>query len=53
MTDHTLLRTTMRAVLIKDGQGPIENLYVGETECPLPKEEQVLVKVSASCDLGG
>lgn len=37
----------MRAVLIKDGKGPIENLYVGEIERPVPKEGQVLVKVSA------
>ena len=37
----------MRAVLIKNGKGPIENLYVGDTERPLPKEGQVLVKVSA------
>ncbi|KAF8558275.1 quinone oxidoreductase putative [Imleria badia] len=39
--------STMRAVLIKDGKGPIENLYVGDTERPLPKEGQVLVKIAA------
>ncbi|KAG6335615.1 hypothetical protein ID866_3472 [Astraeus odoratus] len=38
---------TMRAVLIKDGQGPVENLYIGETEKPAPKEGQVLVKIVA------
>jgi len=37
----------MRAVLIKDGNGPIENLYIGEIERPPPKEGQVLVKVAA------
>lgn len=45
------LRTTMtmmRAVLIKDGHGPIENLYIGETDKPVPKKGQVLVKVCAS-----
>ncbi|KAI6130027.1 quinone oxidoreductase putative [Pisolithus croceorrhizus] len=39
--------STMRAVLIKDDEGPIENLYIGETEKPVPKEDQVLVKVVA------
>lgn len=37
----------MRAVLIKDGKGPIENLYIGDTERPVPKEGEVLVKVRA------
>jgi NADPH:quinone reductase-like Zn-dependent oxidoreductase len=37
----------MRAVLIKDGQGPIENLYIGQTDKPVPTKGQVLVKVSA------
>ncbi|KAJ8591112.1 quinone oxidoreductase putative [Rhizopogon salebrosus TDB-379] len=36
--------TMMRAVLIKDGHGPIENLYIGETDKPVPKKGQVLVK---------
>ena len=39
---------TMKAVLIKDGKGPIENLYVGETEKPVPEAGQVLVKVRLS-----
>ena len=46
-TSSPLRMSTMRAVLIKDGKGPIENLYVGEIERPVPKEGQVLVKVSA------
>ncbi|KAI6129708.1 quinone oxidoreductase putative [Pisolithus croceorrhizus] len=39
--------STMRAVLIKGDEGPIENLYIGEAEKPVPKEDQVLVKVVA------
>lgn len=35
----------MRAVLIKDGKGPIENLYIGETATPVMKSKEVLVKV--------
>ncbi|PIL35093.1 hypothetical protein GSI_02881 [Ganoderma sinense ZZ0214-1] len=35
----------MRAVLVKDGRGPIENLYIGEAEKPVPGPGQVLVKV--------
>jgi len=37
----------MRAVLIKDGKGPIENLYLGETIKPKPRDGQVLVKIRA------
>ncbi|EMD39659.1 hypothetical protein CERSUDRAFT_111964 [Gelatoporia subvermispora B] len=39
--------TQMRAVLIKDEKGPVENLYLGETEKPSPKPDEVLVKVKA------
>ena len=35
----------MRAVLIKDGKGPIENLYIGEIEKPTPGNGEVLVQV--------
>ncbi|PIL35168.1 hypothetical protein GSI_02957 [Ganoderma sinense ZZ0214-1] len=35
----------MRAILVKDGKGPIENLYIGEAEKPVPGPGQVLVKV--------
>lgn len=38
---------TMRAVLIKDGKGPVENLYLGEAPKPTPKQNEVLVKVSS------
>ncbi|KAF9241081.1 quinone oxidoreductase putative [Melanogaster broomeanus] len=37
----------MRAVLIKDGKGPIENLYLGTAEKPVLGEGQVLVKIAA------
>jgi NADPH:quinone reductase-like Zn-dependent oxidoreductase len=35
----------MRAVLIKDGKGPIENLYIGEAPDPALRDGEVLVKV--------
>ena len=38
--------TKMRAVIVKDGKGPIENLYVGEIEKPSPRNGEVLVQVS-------
>lgn len=37
---------TMRAIIIKDGKGPVENLYLGEIEKPAPKPDEVQVKVS-------
>jgi hypothetical protein len=37
--------TTMRAVLIRDEAGPVENLYIGETAKPIPAIGEVLVKV--------
>ena len=37
--------TDMRAILIKDGKGPIENLYIGEIATPVVKSREVLVKV--------
>lgn len=44
-TRPTSTADRMRAVLIKDGKGPAENLYIGEEETPEPKEGEVLVKV--------
>ena len=38
----------MRAVLVKDRKGPIGNLYIGQVEKPVPKDGQVVVKVSTS-----
>ncbi|KDQ62036.1 hypothetical protein JAAARDRAFT_54076 [Jaapia argillacea MUCL 33604] len=37
----------MRAVLIKDGKGPADNLYVGETDKPSVTPDSVVVKVKA------
>ncbi|KAF9562641.1 quinone oxidoreductase putative [Agrocybe pediades] len=37
----------MRAVLVKDGKGPAENLYIGEAPTPSPEDTQVLVKIKA------
>lgn len=36
----------MRAILVKDDKGPIENLYIGQVEKPVPKDGQVVIKVS-------
>ncbi|THH17270.1 hypothetical protein EW146_g3503 [Bondarzewia mesenterica] len=38
---------SMRAVLVKDGKGPVENLYLGEVPRPVPGDDQVLVKIRA------
>lgn len=35
----------MRAVLVKNGAGGVENLYIGETPKPSPAAGQVVVKV--------
>lgn len=37
----------MRAVLVKDGKGPAENLYIDEIEKPSPRHGEVLVKIKA------
>lgn len=42
----------MKAILVKDGKGPADNLYMGEEETPSPGKGQVQVKVNstlASC----
>jgi hypothetical protein len=41
----SLKTTDMRAIIIKDGKGPIENLYIGEATTPAVKSQEVLVKV--------
>ncbi|ORX35644.1 hypothetical protein BD324DRAFT_630987 [Kockovaella imperatae] len=46
---HTSTRSytiplTMRAILIKDGKGPADNLYIGEEATPKPKQGEVQVK---------
>ncbi|KAK4684914.1 NADPH:quinone reductase, partial [Tremellales sp. Uapishka_1] len=35
----------MKAILIKEGKGPAENLYMGEEATPSPKPGEVLVKI--------
>lgn len=40
--------TQMRAVLVKNGAGNADALYIGEAERPKPGEGQVLVKVRTS-----
>lgn len=37
----------MRAVLVKDGKGPVENLYIGEAPTPVLADGDVLVKVGS------
>jgi len=37
----------MRAILVKDGKGPVENLYLGEAPTPVPRSGEVLVKIKA------
>jgi hypothetical protein len=44
---YTHAPSKMRAVLIKDGKGPVENLYLGEEATPEPEEGQVQVQVSS------
>ncbi len=39
------MATRMRAVLIKNEKGPIENLYLGSVPKPTPQTGEVLVKV--------
>ncbi|KAF5365292.1 hypothetical protein D9758_005474 [Tetrapyrgos nigripes] len=37
----------MHAILVKDGKGPIENLYLGEAPEPMLRPGQVIVKIKA------
>ncbi|KAL0061831.1 hypothetical protein AAF712_011349 [Marasmius tenuissimus] len=37
----------MRAILVKDGKGPAENLYLGEAPDPVPQAGQVVVKIKS------
>jgi len=41
----------MRAILIKDGKGPVENLYIGEAPKPTLGKGDVLVKESLQASL--
>ena len=52
LSSRSFHTTAMRAILIKDGKGPIENLYIGETATPAVKSGEVLVKVrTAECKI--
>ena len=42
------MSSIMRAVLIKDGKGGIENLYIGETPKPSAKGGEVVVHVRST-----
>ncbi|KAJ7465126.1 chaperonin 10-like protein [Mycena latifolia] len=37
----------MRAVLVKNGAGAAEDMYIGEVETPVPRADEVLVKIKA------
>ena len=37
----------MSCVAVKDGKGPLENLYITETSIPKPGDDEVLIKVHA------
>ncbi|KAH8807026.1 quinone oxidoreductase [Flagelloscypha sp. PMI_526] len=37
----------MKAILVKDGKGPVDNLYIGDADVPVPKNKEVLIKVKA------
>ncbi|EJU02935.1 quinone oxidoreductase [Dacryopinax primogenitus] len=42
------MASKMRAILIKNGAGTADDLYIGECDKPIPKEGEVLVKVKAA-----
>jgi NADPH:quinone reductase-like Zn-dependent oxidoreductase len=42
---YTTVSPNMRAILIRNGTGPAENLYIGNEATPEPAEGQVQVKV--------
>ena len=43
-TTISLSQTKMRAILIKDGKGPSENLYLGEAPTPTVGPMEVLIQ---------
>lgn len=47
MSSQSSLPKKMKCILIKDGKGPAENLYLGEEAVPSPKAGEVLVKIKA------
>lgn len=47
-TPRTMAEGNMKCVLIKDGKGPVENLYIGEEPIPQPKEDEIQVEIKVS-----
>lgn len=43
----TEIPSQMKAILVKDGKGPSDNLYLGEAPVPELGEDEVLVKIKA------
>lgn len=43
----TQVPSKMKAVLVKDGKGPSDNLYIGEAPVPTLNDDEVLVKIKA------
>lgn len=46
-TMSTEIPSQMKAILVKDGKGPSDNLYLGEAPVPELGEDEVLVKIKA------
>lgn len=44
-TPRTMADGNMKCILIKDGKGPVENLYMGEEPVPQPKEGEIQVEI--------
>ncbi|PWN25521.1 quinone oxidoreductase putative [Jaminaea rosea] len=47
MASTSSVPSSMKAILIKDGKGPSENLYLSDHDVPQPGADEVLVKVKA------
>ena len=41
----------MKAILVKDGKGPADNLYIGDAPKPSPQAFEVLVQVHSLAQL--
>lgn len=44
-TPRIMADGNMKCILIKDGKGPVENLYMGEEPVPQPKEGEIQVEI--------
>ncbi|PWZ02932.1 quinone oxidoreductase putative [Testicularia cyperi] len=47
MSSQPSIPSTMKAILVKDGKGPSDSLYMGEAPVPKPGDDEVLVKIKA------